>query len=155
MNLIHIGMKKLLLSTLLVFIVLSMNNCKNNDDPYVDFPYTVVNYTINLNLPSYSELGRPGGYVVIDNEGYKGIIVYHTPDDKYIAYDRTCTYQPMSECAKVYVDDSGLYTHCGEEEADCCSSKYDMDGLVINGPAKYPLRRYNVSRNSNTLIILN
>ena len=150
----HNDMKRVLIIMAFTSAFLFLNNC-NKDNQSSEFPYVPINFTLNLNLPSYTDLGRPGGYVVIDNEGYKGVIVYHTIDGKYLAFDRTCTYLPLDDCSKVYVDDSGLYLHCGESEGDCCASKYDMEGNVINGPAKYPLRQYQVSQNGNMLTILN
>ena len=141
--------------------VLMLVNCNSdNNDGYYNIPYVYVNYTINLDLPSYSNLVNIGGYVVIGNQGYKGIIVFHDGFDQFTAIERACTYQPLDACSIVTVDNSGTFIRCGHYETSdwigCCNSKFTMDGtIVLEGPAKYPLKHYQVIKTGNSLLITN
>lgn len=132
--------------------------CGDKNTDYVGIPHVYVYYTINLNLPQYNQLGLLGGWTYID-EGFKGIIVYHKVDDSFIALERCCTYQPLEECSRVSVDESGIFIRCGHYEGSefisCCGSNFDMEGEVIKNPALYPLKRYRVSRNGDVLTISN
>ena len=146
---------------LVLLPVLFLFNCnKDNQSDYYNIPYVSVYLTINLELPSYADLQDIGGYVVIGNYGYRGIIVYHSGLDEYVAIERTCTYQPLDECSYVSVDNSGTFLKCGHYNAtdwvSCCDSKYTMDGYsVITGPAKYSLKHYQVTLTGTTLRITN
>ena len=157
MSKININLKIILF---VIPIALLMNCNDTNNNGYYGIPYVPVNKTINMDLPSYSNLTNIGGYVVIGNVGYKGIIVYHSGNDKYVAMERACTYQSTDDCAIVTVDNSGTFIRCGHYAAtdwvSCCDSKFTMDGnIVLNGPAKYPLRHYQVFRSGNTLTVTN
>ena len=136
-------------------------NCnKTNTDGYYNIPYVYVNKTINLELPSYSNLVPIGGYVIVGNVGYQGIILYHNGSDEYIATERACTYKPLDDCSIVTVDNSGTFLRCGHYESSdwiaCCNSKFTMDGYsVLAGPAQYPLKHYQVIRTGNSLLVTN
>lgn len=154
---ININLK---LFIVLIPIILLVNCNKNSTNDYYGIPYVTINKTINLELPSYSSLVPIGGYVVIGNEGYQGLIIYHNGSDEYIAMDRACTFQTIDVCARVTADNSATFLRCGHYEGtdwiSCCNSKYTMDGYaVLEGPAKYPLKHYQVFRSGNTLTITN
>ncbi|MEA3496646.1 MAG: hypothetical protein U9R42_11485 [Bacteroidota bacterium] len=138
----------------LLFLIILFTNC-NDDETYHNIPDVYINYEINLNLPQFNNLVHAGGYVYIDNEGYNGLLIVHYYDDTYIAIERTCTYEPLKECSVLYVDDSGIFIKCGKEEGDCCDSRFQMDGTVMHGPAKYPLRTYNLVHTGDKLTISN
>jgi nitrite reductase/ring-hydroxylating ferredoxin subunit len=149
---------RLLLITLTALILLNCSD--NNGNGYTGIPDVYVNKNVNLDLPSYSDLVNIGGYVLIADVGYMGIILYHNASDEYVAIERACTYRTTDKCAVVTVDNSGTFLRCGHYEgADwiaCCDSKFTMDGYtVLNGPAKYPLKHYQVYKSGNNLTITN
>ena len=146
---------------LIFFIVPLMFSCDDDVD-HDPIPSVHVNRTITLNTPSYSDLNPRGGYVYLD-EGYRGIIVYHSLDGEYFAFERACTYHPNSDCGIVSFRSSSIEMECGEyveedgEEVweECCGSKFYTDGTVQSGPARRPLKQYNVTSRGNDLIISN
>jgi hypothetical protein len=157
MSKININLK---LFFVLIPVIMLVNCNKNTDSGYYNIPYVTINRTINLELPSYSDLLNIGGYIIIGNEGYKGIIVYHGGNDEYFAIERTCTNLPLDECAYVTPDISNTFLKCGHYQGtdwiSCCDSKYTMDGnTVLQGPAKYPLKHYQVIKLGNQLQITN
>ena len=122
-------------SFFILFVVgLSITSCKEEAYPIPNVP---VNIIINLDLPSYQPLNTPGGYVYISG-GSRGIIVYRNFDE-FVALDRHSTYNSTDPCAIASVNPDNLF-----ELIDTCSgSKYSiMSGVVIEGPAKFGLKRY-------------
>lgn len=140
-------------------IVLSLGiSCSKNNvnpEPIENVP---VNLTLNLALPSNSHLLDPGTHLY-QTGGVKGIVVVHHLDGEYYAFDRCCSYQPSSACARVEVDSSLLVFRCGESKSGgfekCCDSKFYMNGDVINGPATFGLKRYQVILDGNLLNVKN
>lgn len=131
-----------------------------DDDPGGDHPVPAasVNLTINTDLPTYFKLKNLGSYVYEDG-GNRGILVIHGFDDQFYAFDRLCTHLPDLTCSLIHVDSMNLNLRCGHFSdttwVPCCESKYQMDGLVQQGPAKYPLRQYPVAINGSILYIRN
>lgn len=126
-----------ILSTLIIsFVIVS---CKGESHPVPNVP---VNIIINLDLPLYSPLNAPGGYVYVDG-GSRGIVVYRNFDE-FVALDRHSTYNSEDPCAVVQVDTINAF-----ELVDTCSgSRYSIQtGVVTLGPAQWALRRYNTSWN--------
>ncbi|MBI3133932.1 MAG: hypothetical protein HYZ14_04580 [Bacteroidetes bacterium] len=96
-----------------------------------------MNVTINLDLPSYQALNSPGGYAYV-NGGSRGLVVYRNFDE-FVALDRHSTYNSDDDCAIVSVNPDNIF-----ELIDTCSgSRFSIiNGAVIEGPAKFGLKRY-------------
>lgn len=130
----------------IVLLILVLPGCDKtavNDG----IPLVYVNETINLNNFEYSALNLIGGYVYLD-AGVRGIIVYRKSENAYLAFERNCTFQPLSKCALVSVDKSTLFMI-----DTCCASTFDFDGYPTGGPADIPLRQYHTSLQQNLLNI--
>lgn len=141
---------------LLMFIMFSACRKNNlNPEPIQDVP---VNLTINMSLPSYSHLLDPGTHVY-ENGGVKGVVVVHHTDDRFYAFDRSCSFEPGKACSKIEVDSTVLVFRCGESKPGgfqkCCDSRFMMDGEVLNGPATFGLKHYQVIRAGNVLSVKN
>lgn len=126
-------------------IIISATECKKDEE----MPYVYVDIYLNLDLPQYISLKTVGNWLYI-TDGLKGIVVYHSIDG-YVAFDRQCTYKPQGNCGPVEVDNTNIYA-----TDSVCMSKFQItDGLVVNGPATKPLKRYNTSLNGAVLHIYN
>lgn len=138
-----------IISTLLVGLVLATSCDKYDDD---EIPFAYVNFYINPNSSFYWQINSPGGwiYLVADTPS-RGIIIYRGLQDDFKAYERTCPYDPYEACARVEVEPSGLTI------ADsCCGSRFIiLDGSVIQGPSKRPLKQYRTSYDGNLLHVFN
>ncbi|MGZ5244840.1 MAG: hypothetical protein ACXWDO_07570 [Bacteroidia bacterium] len=144
----------------LFFSMLIFPGCvKENTQANNPVPYVTVNRDINMDNPQYIKLNQPGGFVYLDGEGYKGIVVIRDYADQFLAFDRACTYHPETACAQLTMDKSGLNLLCGKFEGNdfkaCCDSKFSTNGAVSNGPATFPLRQYYVSKTGSVLSIRN
>ncbi len=117
-----------------------------------DIPNVPVNIRLDLNDPQYYELQVAGNAVYITG-GVNGIIVYHRSSDDFVAYERTCPHDPA--CGKVTFDEDAFFA----QDTICCFSKFslDIDGAVVEGDSKFPLRIYPAVyyKNLNVLEISN
>ena len=121
--------RKLLCLTL----VLSQISC-GDDNNYI--PETYVNFSILA-----SEIGGVGNGIYTSSiYGVNGIIIYHKDINQYIAYERTCSYDPSESCAIVDMND--IYNPTLLVDS-CCGSKFLIeDGTAFDGPALLPLKQY-------------
>lgn len=129
------------------FIFLYLGSC-TNQDAYI--PNVYVDIDINLSLPEYSELSPIGNSIFIEG-GVKGIILYHFANSEYRVYDRSCSYEPSLDCAKIDSINANI-AHC-----KCCSSAFllDQEGDAVNGPALLPLKQYHYTLQGDWLYIFN
>jgi hypothetical protein len=105
-----------------------------DDDNYIADTY--VNFSILA-----SEVGGVGsGIYTRSIYGVNGIIIYHNDINQYIAYERTCSYDPNEACAVVNMNDLISPTLLIDS---CCNSKFVIeDGTPFDGPALLPLKQY-------------
>ncbi len=155
-------MKKLFFQiSLASFLFLAFSTCedKNAGNGYVVIPEKHISREINIKQPEYSDLNNPGGHVYLNNEGYRGVIVLQTYDNTFKAFERACPYKPDKPCATISMHPSRLYLGCGKvvdtQWNACISSKYNLDGSVMEGPTDRPLKSYHLQKNGDHLRITN
>jgi len=76
--------------------------------------------------------------------GYGGVLVYHTIDDRYCAFDMSCPYEAKPD-VRVHCDNTGI------ARCDSCKSAFyvgDGNAFLIDGSARFPLKRYTVYHNA-------
>ena len=126
-----------------------LSNCKkekeNNSVPNVS-----VDIYIYTTDPSFINLNPVGGWVYITG-GAKGILVYRKSTTEFMAYDRTCTYQPSNTNARVSVDSSNIIA----TDTSCGSKFLITDGSVTHSPATLPLKNYQTTFDGTVLHIYN
>lgn len=146
--------------SIITLVLLTTLGCKDaTTNTNQDF-FTPVQVYLNINtqLPSYAPLTIPNGFVY-EPGGNKGIIIYRTIYNEYVAFDRTCPNNPTEACSYISMDSSLAYFRCGQYDPywkGCCNSKFDpATGTPIEGAAKRPLKQYFVRQEGNTLIVTN
>lgn len=134
-------------SIIIIFLIFFISCGERNN--YI--PDVFVNYEIDLNSPENISLSALGGSLVIENQAYNGLIVYRFSNYEYNAYDKSCTYEPLTACAEIDSINSSLAI------CSCCNSVFllDQSGSVANGPAILPLKRYSTFLDGNMLFISN
>ncbi len=143
-------MKQLLLKSrnylsiflIILFLFLSCDKEENQ------FPEIPVGFTINLD--QYNDLQFPGNSIYLPGAGYGGIIICCHIEGEYYAFDAACPHEISQQCT---LEADGLTATC-----PCCESTFTLfySGTPIDGPAKVPLKQYNVEIiDSNTLGIYN
>ncbi len=135
---------------LLAFFLLT--SCSRNNQGINQIPDIFFEQTYSLNLPQFQSLNSVGGMVALPI-GYRGTFLYRASITEFRAYERTCSWQPLTPCHVLNLDSASLILlRCG-----CCTSSWNFEGQVTNGPASFPLKRYTTlfSTSSNTLTITN
>jgi hypothetical protein len=138
------------LSFLILIALTGLNSCQQDfyDEPIPQLP---VDFEININDPQYHALHTQGfTYVDGKNRGVRGIILYKSSNQSYVAFERTCSFQPTSACATVDVHPSGQYMM-----DSCCGSIFNWQGNPIAPPAYLPLLQYQTSLSGSYLRIYN
>lgn len=134
----------IILSLAVVFFTCSTSCKKNKLHPVPSIPF---DFTIDINLPTYSNLTGVGGYAYVAG-GSKGIIVYRRSLGEFVAFDR---HSPANEgaCEKPLVTSEDNFL----ELIDSCSyAKFSLyDGSPISG-SEYGLRMYSTVFDGNTYL---
>lgn len=134
---------------LAMIFFLALTSCKK-ENPQPVIPEVYVNFNLNPNSTEFLELNYPGGWVTVTG-GYRGILLYRLTMDEFLAFERTCPWDPEKEGARVEVEESGLTAVC-----PVCGSKYIiLDGSPFEGPSTYLLKQYHTNYNGDLLFVFN
>ena len=126
-------MKKIVFVILLLTVVLF--SC---DTTYHEtIPYKKVDITIYPNEAMYWRLNTYGGHEYFTG-GVSGIVVYRLDEWSFYAYDRACSYDWEEPESWIWVHPNGIMLI----DSLCGSTFNILDGSVISGPARWPLRQY-------------
>ncbi|MGV9003040.1 hypothetical protein [Flavobacterium sp.] len=138
-------MKKifLVLVILTAFISCDSGNTRSNNP---NLPNYLVNESLNLNLPQYSQLQFAGNAVII-NAGISGIVVTNT-GNSYTAFDLACPNQQFGSCPSA-MSLVGLNAYCA-----CDESTYSLFTGLGQGQ-QYPMKQYRAELNGNIVYITN
>ena len=122
---------------------------KNAQHPVPSIPFDL---TINLTLPSYSDLNGVGGYAFVAG-GSKGIIVYRRSIDEFVAFDRHSPADLDGSCATPLTPDTNNFLVLNDI---CNEAQFSLyDGSAISG-SEFGLRQYQTIWNgSESLRIYN
>lgn len=132
-------------------ILILVPSCAKDKD-YDEIPFAHVNIYINPNSTFYFELNNQGGWIyLVAEQPSRGILVYRVSQNEFMAYERTCPYDPFEPDARIEVEASNITCAC-----PVCESKFILlDGTPFDGPARRPLKQYRTSYNGNILHIYN
>ena len=142
-------------------LVLLIGGCDNQNSSagYNLIPDVRISRDINIRQPAYNDLSQPGGYVYLPNEGYRGVLVVHTYNQEYFAFDRACPTAPDDTAAKLTVHRSNLFMGCGKyvdsQWQPSTNSQYNLDGTVKTGPSDQQPKSYTLNKRGNYLRISN
>ncbi len=147
------------LTWIILLLLFTNQGCKDNNLNNQDFFTPIQVYlNINLSLPSYAPLTIPQGFVY-EPGGNKGIIIYRTIYNEYVAFDRTCPNNPTEACSYISMDSTSSFYRCGQYDPywkACCNSKFDpATATPIEGAARRALKQYFVRQEGNILFVTN
>lgn len=127
-------MKAFPLSLFFFLLILLPVSCdKENENPV---PFVSINFSINIESTQFLELNTFPSYAYFSG-GFRGIIIYRDSYDSFYAFDRACPYHPYEQDALVRVLNTPLAI-----DTLCGSNFLLLDGSVITGPSRHPLRQY-------------
>ena len=95
------------MNKIVFFFVLFLTFSCSSDygDPNNILPNVPVNETIFLNNPQFIDLQVVGGWAYSQG-GIKGIIIYHSSINNYVAFERSCPHLTPSLCSQMSVENS-------------------------------------------------
>ena len=152
----------MLMKRILIFCCILLSHLSCTDE--YDNPIPVAPVYLRLDLthkdkelktsPSYKEYTDKNiNPVQGERRGFGGILVVHTYDGKFVAFDRACPYEVRANVT-VEVDNAVLYATCPE-----CGSKYEIGhpgtGIRYEGVTTHGLRLYSTTVSGSTLIVKN
>jgi hypothetical protein len=127
-------------------LLLLSAKCNNQNQHPV--PFVPVDITIDMQLPSYSNLQGVGGWTYL-NGGSRGIIVYRKAIDEFVAFDRHAPSDPEGSCPMaLYPDDQNFL-----QLIDSCNNA--VFSLYNGSPVSnsiFGLRQYATQFNGNNLL---
>lgn len=127
-----------------VFILLMISCSKDNSS---HIPEVYVDYKISL---QEFNIKNTNGILLVNNEGYAGLIICRTPIGGYAAFDRCSSVDPEKKCA-VTPDAGGLTA-----TDPCSAAKFSLlDGAAVKAPAVRPLKQYQVLVSSFEIAVIN
>lgn len=103
-------------------------SCKEDENRIPDVP---VNIYINVNNAIYNDINSIGGYVYLTG-GYKGLILYRSAYESFVAIERACPFHPTDDCERLVVEPNALTI----VDNKCGSRFLITDGSIVNGPSK-------------------
>jgi hypothetical protein len=127
-------------------LLLLSSKCNNQNQHPV--PFVPVDVTIDMQLPSYSNLQGVGGWTYL-NGGSRGIIVYRKAIDEFVAFDRHAPSDPEGSCPiALYPDDQNFL-----QLIDSCNNAVFSlyDGSPVSNSI-FGLRQYATQFNGNNLL---
>jgi hypothetical protein len=136
---------KTLVFLLLGLLLLSANCKQQNQNPV---PFVPVDVTIDIQLPSYSELQGVGGWTYI-NGGSRGIIIYRLGIEDFVAFDRHSPADPDGTCSLPLFPDAQNFLQLKDTCNNAVFSMYD--GSPVSNSI-YGLRQYATQFNGNNLL---
>jgi len=144
-------MKKIIVLVCFTLLIIS---CSNDDgrSNNPNLPSISFNHTINLDLPQFNELKFPGNSDVlrIDGVGIKGVIIYNLDNTLYSAFELSDPNIIPSSCSALNVNGIRAESNCGNDNA------YEIvNGQQLEGEGGFPLLRYRITREGNTLFLSN
>ncbi len=126
-----------------LLLIFSCNKSKNHPVPSIPF-----DISINISLPSYSDLQGVGSWAYV-NGGAKGIIVYRKSYDQFVAFDRQSPADGGADCATPLMPDSTNFLQLNDI---CSGARFSLyDGSPMSG-SDYGLRQYQVVWDGNLIL---
>jgi len=163
-------MKRTILHLLILICAATLlNGCQkypeNPNRPILPYPITIY-----PNQMQYQPLHTVGGWVYITSEvesTSRGIIVFHSPDNEYIAYDRIPPNEPDActdshgNTTRLVVEWPFVVDHCNNAYYNILNSEILIaePDMIPNFPTDdvpvYPLIQYHTQFDGNKLVISN
>jgi hypothetical protein len=127
-------------------LLLLSAKCNNQNQHPV--PFVPVDITIDMQLPSYSNLQGVGGWTYL-NGGSRGIIVYRKAIDEFVAFDRHAPSDPEGSCPMALYPDDQNFLQLIDSCNNAVFSLYD--GSPVSNSI-FGLRQYATQFNGNNLL---
>ena len=151
MTLSNIKLSGLSFSLLLMVLLLGCSGEDENrliNNPYLN--QVPVSLNLNLNLPQYNALKYPGNFVVLSNQGIRGVVIYNVNNSLYTAFDLSDPNHSPNNCSTMTLQGVVASCQCSD------NNSYDLvTGQHQTETQAYPRLPYRAQRNGDVLVITN
>ncbi len=132
----------------LLTALFAVSSCGKDEKEQGLIPNVYVNFELYPNSINPIPVST---WIYVNDQGYRGIIIYRYDQNTFLAYERTCPYDPEKSCAVVEADESSITA-----VDSCCMSRFLLtDGSPYAGPATLPLKQYQTMYDGNILRVYN
>lgn len=128
----------------------------SNNNP--NLPNYSVSFTIDMNLPAYSNLKFVSNSIYYPNQGVRGIIIFNNSGTTYSAFDAACPNQALSDCSTMTFKKLDNVDPLKIDQTTIVCACDNAEYSLFNGQSagkQYPLKQYRVEVNGNTLRVYN
>jgi Rieske Fe-S protein len=130
-----------------LLVGLAVGGCKSEGNPTTGSPTATTpdGIVIDLSLPENQALLAVGGSLALDSNviDADGLLVVRNAIDNAVAFSRRCPHQGCQ--INPYVDNLSI--------CPCHNSSFDLNGGVVQGPAKQALKSYPVTLTEKEITI--
>ena len=132
-----------------IFFLLLTFSCREDNPQNAELRDILVEFQVSVDLqdPNYQQLLFPDQFKYVDG-GREGLVLISNNQGEIKAFERNCSFQPLSECAKITMHPSLTFFW-----DSCCSSQFFLTGEVKEGPANKPMVQYRSEFQGNVLWI--
>ncbi len=118
----------------LIFLLFS--NCNvNKVHPVPSVPFDVI---VDINLPLYNNLLGVGGYAIVNNAGYNGVVVYRRNLNEFVAFDLQSPAEDGTCTTPLAINEDNFL----QLDDLCSGATFSLyDGSPMSG-SKFGLRMY-------------
>jgi nitrite reductase/ring-hydroxylating ferredoxin subunit len=136
----------------IIISILNFNSCKEREETVNCFPNTLINVSLNLNLPAYFNLQNVGGWIYVNEQqaGTRGLIVVKTVSG-FLIYDRNSPHICPEDNTTLSVENDIKIT-CPKDGAEWILITGEPTKIAKIPPKMY---HYNFVQNSGILYIFN
>lgn len=148
-----INSPKNLFLIILIFSFLAFpSSCSERNETVRCFPETVINVTLNLNLPAYFNLQNVGGWIYTNeqSDGTRGLIIVKTTNG-FKVYDRNAPHLCPENNTTLEVEDN-IKIICPKDGAEWILLTGQPTKIATIPPKTYP---YTYNPATNILTIYN
>jgi cytochrome b6-f complex iron-sulfur subunit len=138
------------LAAMSLFGVAFFTGCSSDEDtqptpnpPAGGSGITVSGNTITVNLDLATALANTGGWALVVEAQ---TLIVNTGSNNFSALTSVCTHTGFN-CNNQWTFASNVFT------CNCHGSRFRTDGVVVNGPARDPLKAYTTNLNGKTLTV--
>lgn len=128
----------------------------NNNNPYI--PNYSFSFSIDMNLPAYSNLKFVSNAIYYPSQGVRGILIFNTSGNTYVAFDAACPNQALSDCSTMTFKKLDPVDPLKIDKTTVVCACDNAEYSLFNGQSagkQYPLKQYRVEVNGTVLRVYN
>lgn len=146
-------MKSFFLILIICVFSLSCSSDDGGDNRNPNIPDALVQFQIDLGLPSFDNLRFAGGSVYVPSGGVRGFFVFNLSGDQFLAWEASCPNHIPNDCSTM--DIVGVFAKCSCEDYEYSMATGQLLNPEDGETETYPMVNYRVTKTGDVLTISN